>query len=133
MADDPFDIDLLASSLEADYSDVRILLRVLAERLSGALGDRLRVERDGGRFRKSSEVRRLSVVLGDDELTASLEDGRLDTSISHRSAGIRIRSERVALADWLRRLLESLREEASYSQATRQALESIVIGGQDGS
>ncbi len=132
MADDSFDIDLLASSLESDYSDVTILLRVLAERLSGALGDRLKVERDGGRFRKPLRIRRLSVVLGDDELTASLEDGRLDTSVSHRSGGIRIRSERLSLADWLHRLLESLRAEATYSQATRQALESIVIGGQDG-
>lgn len=133
MADDSLDIDVLASSLESDYSDVAMLLRVLADRLSGALGNRLRIERDGGRFRKPLRIRSLSVVLGDDELTASLEDGRLDTSISHRSGGIRIRSEKLALTDWLRRLLESLRAEATYNQATRAALESIVIGGQDAS
>lgn len=128
MEDDSLDLDMLASSLETDYSDVQILLRVLAERLSGALGDRLKVERDGGRFRKSSKVRQLSVTLGDDELMAAVVQGHLECTFAHRSGGIRIRSEKLVLSDWLRRLLESLRAEAAYSQATRQALESIVIG-----
>lgn len=121
------DLDLLASSLHADDSDVRVLLRVLVTRLSGALGDRLEVER-AGRFKKSDEIRRVSVRLGDDQLDAMVDRGSLECTISRSSGGIRIRSTRVGVDEWLRRLLGALREEAATTQATREALESLVIG-----
>src|SRR5208282_6575452 len=70
--DRTLDIDLLASSLQADGGDVRLLLKALVTRLAGALGDRLKVERAGGRLRRSDEIRRVSVTLGDDTLDASV-------------------------------------------------------------
>lgn len=130
MQDESLDLDTLAASLQADHGDVRMLLRVLAERLSGSLGDRCRIdrERSGRLLRKSNEIRQLSVTLGDDELTAGLQEGRFDCSVAHRSGGIRIRSEKVTLGEWLRKLLASLKAEAVHSEASRAALESIVIG-----
>ncbi len=134
MEDESLDFDMVAASLEAEHHDVAMLLKVLANRLGSALGERLRVERGstGLLRRKPGEVRRLSVVLGDDELIAAVHDARLECTVSHRSGGIRIRSERVSLADWLRALLASLRTEAASSQASREALEAIVIGTRDG-
>lgn len=129
--DESLDLDMLAASLEADSSDVGMLLRVLADRLSGALGDRLQVERAGGLLKRSKDVRRLTVAVGDDELTAELDQGRLECTVGRRSGGIRIRSEKLAFGDWLRRLLAALQREAAYSQASRLALESIVIGNTD--
>lgn len=126
--DDSLDLDLLASSLRADDGDVRVLLRALVTRLAGALGERLEVERTG-RFRKSDEIRRVSVRLGDDQLDAVVDRGSLECTISRSSGGIRIRSSRVTLDEWLRRLLGALRDEAATTQATRLALESLVIGG----
>lgn len=123
-----FDLDLLASSLQADGGDVRILLRVLVNRLAGALGDRLKVERKSGKLRRSEEVRSVTVTLGDDQLTAEVHGDRLECTVARSSGGIRIRSSRVTTDEWLRRLLAALREEAATSQATRQALESMVIG-----
>jgi hypothetical protein len=130
MADDALDLDMLAASLAADSSDVRVLLNALAGRLADALGNRLQVERSGGGWRKrrAGDIRQISVVIGDDELTASVQEERLQCSIAHRSGGIRIRSESVDLGQWLRALLGSLEREAAYSQASRQALEAIVIG-----
>lgn len=128
MEDPGLDLDLLASSLQADGGDVRILLRVLVGRLAGALGDRMRVERKSGRLRRSEEIRRVTVGLGDDQLVAELVDDRLECTVARSSGGIRIRSTRVSTDEWIRRLLGALREEAATSQATRQALESIVIG-----
>ncbi len=126
--DDSLDLDLLASSLRADDGDVRVLLRALVTRLAGALGERLEVERTG-RFRKSDEIRRVSIRLGDDQLDAVVDRGSLECTISRSSGGIRIRSSRVTLDEWLRRLLGALRDEAATTQATRLALESLVIGG----
>ncbi len=126
--DRSLDIDLLASSLQADGGDVRLLLKALVTRLAGALGDRLKVERAGGRLRRSDEIRRVSVTLGDDTLDASVHGTDLECTVSRTSGGIRIRSTRVTMDEWLHRLLGALRAEAASSTATRQALESIVIG-----
>jgi hypothetical protein len=122
------DLDLLASSLRADDGDVRVLLRALVTRLADAMGDRLEVERMG-RFRKGDEIRRVSIHLGDDQLDAVVDRGSLECTISRSSGGIRIRSTKVTLEEWLRRLLGALRDEAATTQATRVALESLVIGG----
>jgi hypothetical protein len=130
-ADPGLDLDLLASSLHADDRDVRILLRVLVERLAGALGSRLTVERARGRlFSGSKPIQALRVTLGDDQLEASVEGDALRCSIARNSGGIRIRSVRVTTEEWLRRLLGALRDEAAESQQTRAALESIVLGEQ---
>ena len=126
--DEGLDLDLLASSLRADDGDVRVLLRALVTRLSGALGDRLQVER-AGRFRKGDEIRRVSIRLGDDELVATVDRGTLECTVSRSSGGIRIRSARVGVDEWLLRLLGALRDEAATTEATRRALESLVIGG----
>jgi hypothetical protein len=128
--DQSLDIDLLASSLQADSGDVRMLLKALVTRLSGALGDRLKVERAGGRLRRSDEIRRVTVSLGDDTLDAAVNGTDVDCTVARSSGGIRIRSTKVTMDEWLRRLLGALRDEAASSSATRQALESIVIGGQ---
>ncbi len=121
------DLDLLASSLHADDGDVRVLLRALVTRLSGALGARLAVERTG-RLRKAEEIRRVSIHLGDDQFDALVDRGALECTISRSSGGIRIRSNRVGIDEWLRRLLGALRDEAATTEATRVALESLVIG-----
>lgn len=125
---DTLDLDLLASSLRADDGDVRVLLRALVTRLAGALGERLQVER-AGRFRKGEEIRRVSIRLGEDQLDAVVDRGGLECSISRSSGGIRIRSTKVTVDEWLRTLLGALRAEAATTQATRLALESLVIGG----
>lgn len=127
-AGDDLDLDLLAASLRADDGDVAMLLRALVTRLSGALGSRLEVER-AGRFRRSDEIRRVSIHLGDEQLEAAVDRGALGCTVSRSSGGIRIRSTRVSLDEWLRRLLGALRDEASTTQATRQALEALLIGG----
>lgn len=128
--DQAFDIDLLASSLQADSSDVRLLLKALVTRLSGALGDRLTVERAGGLLRRSDEIRRVTVQLGDDTLDAALAGGALECTVSRSSGGIRIRSSKVSMEAWLHQLLTALQTEAASSTATRRALESLVIGDQ---
>jgi hypothetical protein len=125
--DGDLDLDLLASSLHADDGDVRVLLRVLVTRLSGALGERLAVER-AGRFRRSEEIRQVSIRLGDDQFDATVDRGSLECTVSRSSGGIRIRSSRVGIDEWLLRLLGALRAEARTTEATRVALESLVIG-----
>ena len=127
-AGDGFDLDVLAASVHADGDDVRVLLRVLVGRLAGVLGDRLDVERAGGRlFRKSDDIRRVSIHLGDDQLNAVVDHGALVCTVARSSGGIRIRSTKVTVDQWLRQLLGALRDEAAHSQSTREVLESLVV------
>lgn len=127
--DDSFDLEMAASSLRADGGDVRILVRALVEQLSDALGPRMIVQHSGGRFKKSSEIGSLHVVMGDDDFGAEINGDVLCCTVAHTSGGIRIRSEKVDVDAWLNRLLGELKMEAAHSQAVRQALEHIVIGG----
>ncbi len=127
--DDSMDLELAAASLRADGSDVRILVKALADQLAEALGSRLDVRRSGGRFKKSDDIRSLRITLGDDQFDAEVDGSTLRCTIGHSSGGIRIRSEKVSADDWLARLLVVLKAEAAHSQAVRQALEGMVIGG----
>jgi len=126
---DSFDLELAAAQLRADSTDVRILVNVLVDQLTDALGPRLSVERAGGRFRKSGEVKALTITMEDDQFDAVVDGSILRCTIGHSSGGIRIRSEKVDMDSWLNRLLTVLKTEADHSQAVRQALENIVIGG----
>ncbi len=129
MSGDPMDLELATTALLADTHDLRNLLEMLARQLSGALGDRVRVERAGGRFRRSEEVRSLKVRIGGDEFAAEVRGAAVETTVGHESGGIRIRTEKVPADAWLARLLAELRKEAEGSQAARRAMENLLMGG----
>jgi hypothetical protein len=125
---DAFDLSMALSSLQSNGTDSRIMLKLLVAQLSEVLGDRIRVERAGSRFRKSEELKSVQIVLGDDTLQADVDGATVRCSIGHASGGIRIRSEQVGMDAWLTRLLTVLHSEAAHSEQTRLALENIVIG-----
>ncbi|HZM55547.1 MAG TPA: hypothetical protein VFC03_11035, partial [Acidimicrobiales bacterium] len=86
-------------------------------------------QRSGGVFKKSDEVRSIRITMEDDQFDADIDGATLRCTIGHSSGGIRIRSEKVGTDQWLARLLAALKAEAAHSQAVRQALENIIIGG----
>jgi len=129
-ADSAFDLSMAVSQLSSNSTDLRIMLKLLVSQLADVLGDRLVVERTGGRFRKSDDIKSARISLGDDTLEAVVEGGTVRCSIGHSSGGIRIRSEQVGMDEWLTRLLATLQSEAAHSEQARLALENIVIGGQ---
>ena len=125
---DAFDLQLAVSQLASSGTDLRIMLKLLVQQLADVLGDRITVERSGGRFRKSDEIKSVQITLGNDTLRADVDGATVRCSIGHASGGIRIRSEQVGMDAWLTRLLTILHDEASHSEQTRLALENIVIG-----
>jgi len=129
VTDDSFDLNLAAATLRSNSADVRILLKALISELSSTLGERLRVEHAGGRFRKSDAVARVLIVMGNESFEAAIEGPELHCFVAHSSGGIRIRSEAVGVDEWIVRLLGALQVEAAHSESARQALENIVIGG----
>ncbi len=116
-------------SLQSSATDSQILLRLLTEQLSSALGQRLSVERKGGLFKKSNEVKRLRADIGDRSFIADASAPTIACSIGHISGGITIKTESTGISDWLVKLLGCLQDEAKNSEAARQALDSIILGG----
>ncbi len=127
--DDSFDLALAAATLRSNAPDVQALVKALCAQLGDTLGDRLRIERAGGRLRRSEDVAALHITLGADAFDAVVEGASLRCSVAHTSGGIRIRSETLDADAWLVRLLGALSDEAAHSESTRRALENIVIGG----
>jgi hypothetical protein len=125
---DAFDLSMAVSSLQSNSTDSRMMLKLLVAQLAEVLGGRIVVERAGGRFRKSDEIRSVQITLGNDTLRADVDGPTVRCTIGHASGGIRIRSEQVAMDAWLTRLLTILHSEAAHSEQTRVALENIVIG-----
>jgi len=126
---DAFDLDMAAAALRANSTDVPMMLKLLVLQLGDALGGRLVVERAGGRFHKSDEIKSVQVSMGDDDLRAEVDGAVVRCTIGHSSGGIRIRSAQVPMDEWLGRLLQGLQAEAAHSENARLALERIVIGG----
>ncbi len=81
--DDAFDLDLAAASLRAGSSDVPMMLKLLVSRLGDVLGNRLVVERAGGRFHKSNEIKSVQVSMGDDDLRADIEGPTVRCTVGH--------------------------------------------------
>jgi len=127
--DDSRDLAMAAASLRADSPDVHALLRALSVGLEDALGDRLRVQRGGGRFRRSDAITSVQATLANDQFEATIEGSSLRCSVGHVSGGVRIRTEDVDMDTWIIRLLTALQAEAAYNESARQALEHIVLGG----
>ena len=91
--DDAFDLSMAISSLQSNSTDSRIMLKLLVQQLADVLGGRIVVERAGGRFRKSEELKSVQITLGDDTLRADVDGATVRCSIGHASGGIRIRTE----------------------------------------
>ena len=95
-ADAAFDLSMAVSQLASNSTDLRIMLKVLAGQLSEVLGHRVAVERAGGRFRKSDEIKSLRSPWA----TTSSRPRRRAVGalhVGHSSGGIRIRSEQVEM------------------------------------
>jgi hypothetical protein len=127
--DDSCDLSLAAATLRSNSADVHALLKALCAELSDTLGERLRTQRGGGRLRKSDAISSVTITMANNQFEAVVDGAVLRCTVGHFSGGIRIRSESVDMDEWITRLLQSLQAEAAHSDAARQALENIVIGG----
>ena len=121
------ELDLLAASLRADASDVHAFVEGLAVKLEDAVPGRVHVYRWRGGFRKPKQVQRIVLDAGDRRLELRLAAGAIETSCSRMSGGIVLRRESLDVDAWLAALGEALRDEAKRSDATRAALERLMI------
>lgn len=119
--------EMLAASLRADAGDTGAFMEALAAKLGGALPHRVRVERGGGVFSRAHPVRQITVNLGEWEYLVTAEpSGALAAARTHAVRGIALKSEPVALDQWIEDLSAGLSALAQASLQDRIALQRLL-------
>lgn len=121
--------ELLASSLRASSADLTTYMRVLAEKLEGALPDRVRVERRRVRLLSGERtVARIDCDLGDRRYSISLQRQGLEARRATAVRGIVLKSEALSLDQWIDGLASDLGAEAETSEQSRRAVQQLLSG-----
>jgi hypothetical protein len=121
------ELDLLAASLRADAADLDAFVEGLAVKLEEALPGRVRVGRWRERVLGPKRVHRIALDASDQRLELSYKHGVIEASCSRLSGGIVLKREPLDTGAWLAALGEALSDEAKRSDATRAALERLMI------
>jgi hypothetical protein len=126
--DDPeLSFDRVAASLRADARDLEVFLEVLAAKLLDALPSAVAVEHEGGLFAKK-RVKRVQVQLGEHRYELGRTRGGLEGRHSHSVRGITLKTEVLAIEEWIAALSRHLAEHARGSEQARQALDRLLRG-----
>jgi len=125
---DSLELDLLASSLRADSSDVRAFVESLAVKLEEAIPGLVRVQRARSGLRGPKLVRTIAVDAGGDRLELTCEAGdRVQARRAHVSGGITLKTEAIDVDEWMQALTQALGREAGRSEQIRQSLERLLL------
>jgi hypothetical protein len=127
MNDAELGFERVAASLRADARDLEVFLEVLAAKLSGALPSGVGIEREGGLFSKK-RVKRVQVQLGEHRYELARAHGGLEGRHSHSVRGITLKTEVLAIEEWIAALSRHLAEHARGSEQAREALDRLLKG-----
>ena len=118
------DFELLAASLRADSTDLDVFIPTLATKLCGALPEQVEVERRG--FLGRGRVRRVRVFVGGQRYELRYDRGQVRASRARVVRGIVLKTEELALDEWIDALSRDLADEAGTSERSRLALERLL-------
>lgn len=118
---------MLAASLRADTTDLRLFVEALATKLELSFPERTHVER-GGRMFGSKQVRRISVELGGGRYDLEHSDGVVTARRCTVVRGISLKNDELGLEEWIDDLSAELVAEAERSERGRAALERMLEG-----
>jgi hypothetical protein len=121
-------VDLLAASLRADTSDLKVFLEVLAVKLEGALPNQTVVTRQSKLFAREHPVKEIAITLGDFHYRISREaQGSLSTLRAKVVRGIVLKTDQLPMEQWIEELAAGLARQAGQSDQARQALERFLL------
>lgn len=125
---EPGQVELVAAALRANSEDVGTFFNALATKLSSALpsGQVTRETIGKGLRHRQGTGERLTVDLGELVLVAEREQSKTTFLVKRVVRGVVLRSDTVALDQWIQALAEALQKAATQSEATRQALEGLL-------
>jgi hypothetical protein len=120
------DLDLVAASLRADDSDLRVFVEALATKLEQSFPGRCQVRRRG--LLGKARVSHITVDLGSGRYELVHEGGSISTRRSSVVRGISLKTDEVGLDEWIHSLAAEVVAEADRSERGRVALERLLRG-----
>jgi hypothetical protein len=120
------DFEQLAAGLRADSRDLSTFLEVMADKFTGALPGRVKVEYQGGVLRRNKQVRRILIQLGEDRFEVAREQGAVLARRVRVVRGIALKTEELAVESWLAELSRALVREGQSTSEGRIALERLL-------
>jgi hypothetical protein len=120
------DIELVAASLRADASDLRIYVEQLARKLEQSFPGLCQVRRAG--ILGKGPVRTISLEFGDNRYELEFGNGSVTAHRSSVVRGITLKSEELGLDQWIDSLATEVSAEAARSERGRLALENLLTG-----
>jgi hypothetical protein len=125
---EPMQVELFASSLRADASDLKAFMEALAAKLSGSLPEQTQVIRQSGLFSREHPVREITLTLGDYQYKIVRErQGFPVTSRAKIVRGIVLKTDQVPMEQWIEELATNLAQLSMKSEQSRTALERFLL------
>ena len=114
----------IAAGLTRNYAgDREIFLSLLVEALEPAVGERLRVQRSGGWFRRDGPIRRLDLDMDAQRFALDVgKGGALAATRQRVVRGIALKTEEMSVEAWLQAVAAVL---ADYARTHQEALEAL--------
>lgn len=120
---EPLQVEMLAASLLASYTDVKTFLETLAFKFEGSLPSHTRVIRHKSFFSRERPVKEIIVTLGDYQYRLSREQqGPLAAQRAHVVRGIIIGTEPLSVEQWINAIAEALAQLSASSTLDHAAL-----------
>jgi hypothetical protein len=131
--DDGLSLEMVMSALRADSSDIAIYAKVLTESLGDSLPPGcVTVERNRSMSDRMASrpgtVTRISVRLGEKNLTLATQRGAPVAEICHEVRGIVLSRNQVPIAEWAAELARGLVDHAEQNAQAATALRRLVAG-----
>ncbi len=127
MPDDDNDFELLAASLRAETADLATFVEALAVKLQGALKGRTKVVRRRiSMLSTKKRVHSIAVDFGDSQYLLDYDGQEVETRVAKAVRGIKLKTEPLALEQWIESLAHAIAAEANDSAQGRQALERML-------
>ena len=127
MSHEPAEFDLNAAWARKAQGDLRAFMEGLAARLADALPGRVRVERRGAGLLGGRRVLKVSVTFETAVYALALDRGELRAERATMVRGVTIRSERMAVPDWLATLRGEVGQLADRSGTAHAVLHDFLM------
>lgn len=128
-------LDMVAAALRADSSDIAIYARVLTDSLGDSLPpgcvsiDREKRSVSDRMKGKQTGVSKITVRLGDQVMTLTVQRGAPVAEICKEVRGIVLSRQQVPIDKWAAELAKALVDHAEQNAITAEALRKLVAGG----
>ena len=131
--DDGLSLEMVMSALRADSSDIAIYAKVLTESLGDSLpAGSVTIERNRSMSDRMANrpgtVTKISVKLGEKNLTLGTQRGAPVAEICHEVRGIVLSRNQVPIDEWAAELARGLVAQAERNAQTATALRRLVAG-----